>query len=325
MRVLLVGGTGLLGSVVRSQLTASGAEVVTLARGLAWGDGPSPEIFADICRPDFGLERAELEALRGSVTHIVSSFGSVEWGGGPGVALQLHRRGTANLMDFADTCPDLQRFVHVSSILALGTASGVVGNAQLELGQSFRSWYEYGKFLAEQELRRRDDPRVRIIRFGPILGGELTPARAATHGLLSVVPPLLRGYPLHLERAGRFPAYPADVAAAAQMLVRALDPGSGGTWTYYAPESPTLERLLFGLCSAWGVAPRIVDMPWVGRIAPVVADRLGFPAGLTRYSEPWVDLDPEILDEIPFPLPVSRPRYVELTGEALRSRTENLC
>src|SRR5205807_1597984 len=108
------------------------------------------------------------------------------------------------------------------------------GNRELQLGQRFRNWYEYAKYVSEVEVRARDTLPRRIVRLGDVLGASDSGMPSAKHGLLAPVPYLVRGYPAYLEDGGGFPIYVGDVAVAAAVLARALtEQGSGLTWTWF--------------------------------------------------------------------------------------------
>jgi hypothetical protein len=220
-------------------------------------------------------------------------------------------------MRFAESCPSLERFVHLSSILALGRASGTITD-ELELGQSFRNWYEYGKYLAEREVRANDRIPWRVLRVGPVMGVGRDVAPDSSHGILSVVPFLVRGYPMHLADHGEFPCYPGDVAGAGEVLARAaLDDGDGEVWTWFDSAMPSLAGVLEGLCSAWGVIPKIVDVPALMPLGRLTVGRVGLPRELLDYADPWAEIPVEVLARLPGDLPGCRPGYVEATGAAI--------
>jgi nucleoside-diphosphate-sugar epimerase len=322
MRVLVVGGTGFVGAEVAARLAADGIDVVSLSRSGTAVAGRG--IAGDARAPDLGLRGEELRDVLGSVTHVVSCFGSVDWDAGPRI-VELHEIGTRNVLGLAARLPHLERLVHVSSVLALGRAEGMVGNDDLELGQTFRSWYDYSKFVAERTVRREGSLPWRVLRVGPVLGVGAAGAPSARSGILSVLPPLVRGYPVHLRERGAFPCYPTDVAAAAEVARRALlEPGDGDAWTWYDPASPTLGEVLVGHCAAWNMLPRIVESRSWGAASQVLARRVGVPDVLLSYAEPWVELTPDVLESIPGELPGCEPGYVEATGAALRARASEL-
>jgi nucleoside-diphosphate-sugar epimerase len=221
---------------------------------------------------------------------------------------------------FARGCDRLQSFVHVSSLLALGRAQGGVGNRELYVGQDFRNWYEYGKYHAESLVREARDLPFTVLRFGPLLGTEESGRPLnARDGLLAAVPYLLQGYPVHLKHGGAVPSYAGDVAGAAELLVRAAEaPTEGATWCWFDAAEPTVAEVLHRLCRPWGVVPKIVDFPLVGRAQRLLASRIGLPQALLDYAEPWFEIDKTVLDALPGGPPECRPGYLTATGEALR-------
>jgi len=315
LKALIVGGSGWLGAATAARLRGDGWDVVTLSRargGLA--------LRGDVRRHRLGLTPGEASALADGLTHVISVFGSVDWELGPRAALDLHLNGTRNVLRFAESCQSLERLVHVSSVLALGAARGRVGNRELELGQAFRNWYEYAKHVAEVEVRACHTLPRRIVRLGGVMGASAHGRASTDHGLLAALPYLLRGYPAHVADGGRFPVYVGDVAVAAAVLARALVDDRGGlTWTSFDPALPPLAEVLTALCGAWGVVPRIVNLPPLRWVERAVAPRLGLPAALLEYTKPWVDIDPRVLDELPGDLPPHPPGYLEATGAALRA------
>jgi nucleoside-diphosphate-sugar epimerase len=316
MRVLVIGGSGFIGNAVCRRLLDEGVDVVSITRS---GTAPAGAALpGDAWSPDLGIGPGEAAELRSTVSHVVSTFGSVDWGSGPRLAIQTHGEGTRNVLDFAATLPSLERIVHVSSVLVLGRAKGVLTD-ELDLGQSFRSWYEYGKFLGERAVRTRDDLPWRVVRFGPVLGEGADVRPTLAHGLPSVVPFMVRGYPVHLARSGEFPCYPTDVGAAGAVTARALtEEGSGDVWTWFDDAMPTLADVLVGLCSAWGVMPRIVCMPVLRPLTRLLSGRLGVPEPLVEYVDPWFDVSPAVLERLPADLPRCPPSYLEATSTALR-------
>jgi nucleoside-diphosphate-sugar epimerase len=316
MRALVIGGSGYLGSTVVRAFAARGIDVTSLSRSGAAVAGA--EIRGDVSRHDLGLDPAVARSLRAEVTHIVSCFGSVDWKSGPRLAGELHQRGTLAVMRFAESCAQLQRLVHVSSVLVLGRVSGRVTD-ELELGQSFRNWYEYGKYLAEREIRADQRLPWRVLRLGPVLGPGLDVPPNIRHGLPAVVPTLLRGYPVHLADKGQFPSCACDAATAGAVVAcAALTDGAHDVWTWMDDAMPTLAEVLVALCSAWGVVPRIIDAPLLGALWRAAAGRVGAPLQLLDYVGPWAQISADASHRLPAGLPRCPPGYLEATGEALR-------
>jgi len=316
MRALVIGGTGFIGAAVVRAFERRGIDVVTLTRsGHAFaGTG----VRGDVRAPDLGLEPAVAADLKATVTHVVSCFGSVDWGSGPRMATELHQLGTRAAMRFAERCERLERFVHLSSVVVLGRTTGRVVD-ELELGQSFRNWYEYSKFLAEREVRANDRLPWRAVRVGPVIGATEDVLPSPSHGIMAVIPALLRGYPMHLENHGSYPCYPCDGATSGEVIMRAaLQDGAGDIWTWFDDTNPSLAEVFTRLCSPWGVVPKIVDMPVMWAVGKGLAKRIGIPRETLEYVKPWADIPLEVLSLLPADLPRCPPGYIEATGEALR-------
>lgn len=343
MNVVVVGGSGLLGGAVTVELTRAGHRVTVLSRrrppALA-GDRSGPGepalvpagrrgdaawMSADVRRAGLGLDRDVSAALRARVTHVVSCFGSVALDAGPQTAVDLHARGTEHVLAFARSCPRLRCLLHVSSVLVFGRCPHTVGNADLDVGQRFRNWYEFGKFAAERAVRAAGDLPVCVLRLGPVLGADGPVLPRCGHGVLSALPHVLSGRTLPIARLGRFPSYAGDASAAAVVVRRLLERAEvGHTWTWFDPECPTLAQVLAALCAPWGVVPRIVDVPMLGQLARLAAPAFGIPRQVCDYLAPWVSLDPGILSDLPFAPPSCPNRYLERTGQALREHAVNV-
>jgi nucleoside-diphosphate-sugar epimerase len=316
-KVLVVGASGYLGAAVADACARDGYDVLALSRTGRATVGVS--LAGDVRRPALGLTAERAQRIRDEVTHVVLCFGSVTWDCGPSEAVETHSTAMLNVLRFLRELPALHRVVHVSSVLVLGRAEGTVTNRELYLGQRFRNWYEYGKYCAERHARDAVDLPVRIVRFGPLLGPDIRglPVDTST-GLPAVFPHLLAGYPVHLARRGEFRCYVGDVSGAAEVVVRALaEPGNGQTWSWFDPRMPTLAEVFREVCRPWGTVPRIVEAKLLGRLTRRVARRVGTVPELTDYAEPWFDLDPRVLDEIPGGPPTGTADYLAETGRAL--------
>lgn len=324
MRALVVGGTGLLGGAVACALEESGFQVTTLSR--TGGGGIGRDVRGDVRVTDLGLDPETSRQLREETTHVVSCFGSVDWAAGPSLAHDLHMEGTRSVLRFAAGCERIERFVHVSSILALGRAEGVIAGGELELGQSFRSWYDYGKYLAERAVHDEWPFPRRAVRLGPVLGVTPHGALATEAGLPAIVPFLLRGYPIAIVDHGRFSAYVCDAMTAGRVIARALQEGDDApdVWTWFDDRMWSVAQVLTALCEPWGVVPRIVETRALRCLTRLLARPLGVPEPLLNYAEPWVHIPAAVLDRLPQDLPRCPPDYLRASGVAIRARAAEL-
>jgi hypothetical protein len=63
--------------------------------------------------------------------------------------------------------------------------------------------------------------------------------------------------------------------------------------------------------------PKILDAQPLARLTRLFGERAGAARELLDYTEPWFDLDPAVLRDIPQPWPVPEPDYLGATGRAL--------
>ncbi|MGH3937709.1 MAG: SDR family oxidoreductase [Pseudonocardiaceae bacterium] len=317
MSTLIIGASGYAGSAISQACAQTGRNVLGVSRSGVTGIGIG--IRGDVQRPSLGLSPVDLELVTETTTEAVLCFGSVAWDCGPSAAIALHDTATRGVLRFLRTLPRLRRVVHFSSLLVLGRATGTLSNRELYVGQRFRNWYEYGKYCAERLVRDSDLP-VNVIRCGPLLGVDPRGGPFdVSAGLPAAFGHLLAGYPVHLRDRGKFPCYVADVATTAEIVVRALEtPEQGVTWSWFDPEMPTLADVFREVCRPWGMVPKIVEAPVLGRLTRLLSTRLGVVPELADYAEPWFDLPRSVLDAIPGELPRRDPDYLAATGRALR-------
>ncbi|WP_067699399.1 NAD-dependent epimerase/dehydratase family protein [Nocardia jejuensis] len=316
MRVLVVGASGYLGRAVGRVLSADGHRVVEMSRTGKPCHGTF--VAGDAHSPGLGLDAEALGEV-GDIEAVVCCIGSVDMGSDPAGVVNVHVNGTHNVLDFAASIDSVRRVVYVSSVLALGRASGTITNRDLSRGQSFRNWYEYAKYRGELIARRERRVPVSILRLGTLLGPAPAEVIPRHGGPVAALPHLLSGYPVALADCGRFPVYAADVDIAARVvrdLVVADEHRSA--CTYFDPERPTLAAVLERLCRPWGVFPKVVDSAGPAWIQRAVARRFGVQEDVVDYSRPLFEFDPSIFDSLPDPDIGSRTDYITETGVALR-------
>ncbi|MFO7538679.1 MAG: SDR family oxidoreductase [Chloroflexota bacterium] len=111
-------------------------------------------VEGDITLPDLGLgdtaESIQQECLE--VYHLAAVY---DLGVDRLLALRVNLQGTQHMLDFAQQCPQLNRFQYVSTCYVSGRYDGVFGENDLVKGQPFNNYYEETKYLAEVEVQRQ--------------------------------------------------------------------------------------------------------------------------------------------------------------------------
>jgi nucleoside-diphosphate-sugar epimerase len=119
---LVTGGTGFIGSHLVESILASGTQVRCLvrpARSLRWLEGKDVEIVEGDC-----LDREGLDAAVRGVDYVYHAAG-VLWSADEREYFRGNVLGTRNMIEACErACPELRRFVLVSSQAAAGPARG---------------------------------------------------------------------------------------------------------------------------------------------------------------------------------------------------------
>jgi thioester reductase-like protein len=219
--VLITGATGFVGmEVLARYLERSEQPLVALVR--ADSDGGARErldavlenlfgarageyagrveaVAAELTTPRLGLTPARYAKLARRVGSIVHSAASVSFTLPLGDARSINVDGTRRMLEFAASCPELDRYAQVSTAYVAGTHAGRFGEDDVDVGQSFNNTYERSKLEAEQLVRSSDGLPWTILRPSIVVGDRHSgwtsafnvlywPLRAFARGLFTAVP-----------------------------------------------------------------------------------------------------------------------------------------
>jgi thioester reductase-like protein len=201
--------------------------------------------------------------------------------------------GTANVLDFAEECENLERIDYVSTCYVCGLRTGLVRESELDEGQDFKNHYEATKFWAELEVRRRTTRAPATIhRPSIVVGDSRTGATEKYDGPYYIIQLLLR-LPRWLP-----PVYVGEGRAQANLvpvdfLVRAMaeiwaNPLSRGLTVQLADPAPhTSREVLDALTKIIGLPKPLFTLPsrLVERALarPALRARLRVPAQTIAY------------------------------------------
>lgn len=139
-------------------------------------------VEGDITKPSLGLTPQALEDALESDTiwHLAALY---DLSVSQHAAYSVNVRGTVNVLDFCEQCPDLKRFNYVSTCYVSGDRTGTILESQLDESQGFKNHYEETKFWAEAEVQRRSEALdVVIFRPGIVVGHSVTGETAKYDG-----------------------------------------------------------------------------------------------------------------------------------------------
>jgi nucleoside-diphosphate-sugar epimerase len=235
--ILVTGGTGTLGmELVGRWAAARDAKIVALARDVKRASSAMPSavrpVVGDVrAGHTLGLGLSDQRELAASVTDIVHCAAETTFNRPLAEARATNGDGTRAVLDFARTCPRLQRVACLSTVYVAGRTTGCFGERDLGGADGFVNSYEQSK--AEMEVLVREampSLPVALYRLSTIIGssatGEVTGFNAVHHALRLLyqgLAPMVPG-----RESALVDLIPVDVAADAlyHLVERDFVPGT---------------------------------------------------------------------------------------------------
>ena len=260
--ILVTGGTGTLGRELVARLAAAGpATIVVLTRDVTRAQGVVPATVRPVAGDvraahSLGLDPGAHRELAASITDIVHCAAETTFNRPLAEARATNVDGTRAVLEFARTCPRLQRMACFSTVYVAGRMTGCFGEGDLGGADGFVNSYEQSK--AEMEVLVREampSLPVSLYRLSTIIGnsttGEVTGFNAVHHALRLLyqgLAPMVPG-----RESALVDLIPVDFAADAACHLIERDFTSGATYHVCAgpASSAPLGALLDATTSAF--------------------------------------------------------------------------
>ena len=281
--ILVTGGTGTLGRELVARFVRAGdADVVVLTRGSTPSRGDAATrvhaITGDVrAGATLGLSHADRGALAARVTDVVHAAADTTFNRPLEEARAANVDGTRAVLDFARTCPRLERIACFSTVYVGGRTTGCFGEDDVGGAAGYVNSYEQSKAEMEEVARAamRDLP-IALYRLSTIIGdsrtGAVTGFNAIHHALRLLyqgLAPMVPG-----SEHALVDLIPVDFAADAafHLIEHAFTPGSTYHLCAGSTHSATLGALLDATMAAFErhrpawrkrsiARPAIVDLP----------------------------------------------------------------
>lgn len=208
-RILLTGGTGLVGSSIAQALVAAGRTVRALVRAPARGRQVLPgavELVAGDVTDAASLRRA-VDGC-GVVYHAAGL--PEQWLADPAVFQRVNVQGTGHLIDAA-LAAGVRRFVYSSTIDIFAAAPGAAYDESVIDPHPKGTWYERSKQDADRLVVRALERGLPAVFVHP--SAVYGPAPASSPGLNDFIAKILRGEIPMLLPGGMPVVYAPDLAA----------------------------------------------------------------------------------------------------------------
>lgn len=204
-KVLITGGTGLLGQYLIRDLLLRGVEPVVLARPnkrmsavsrvekilRQWEKQlgvnlPLPAVVeGDVSSPGMGLSNSQLDWLGQHCDSVIHSAAVLQFtaNGAEAEPWRTNYHGTRHVLEVTEKL-GISNFHYVSTAYVCGQRTGKILENQLDCGQDFRNEYERSKFETEKLIHENHKiPTKTIYRPAVIVGDSQTGFTSTFHGL----------------------------------------------------------------------------------------------------------------------------------------------
>ena len=224
-------------------------------------------VTGDISRPRLGIDRARYQQLAAETTHVWHAAAIYDLAVPLSRAYQVNVLGTANVLDFAERCPELRRFDHVSTCYVAGDRSGLVLESELDLGQGFHNHYESTKCWSELEVRRRSHRMPVTIHRPAIVVGDSHSGETDKYDGPYFLINLLAKLPAWLPLVNLGPGnnllnlVPVDFVADAMAQLWTDEQSLGRTIHLADPYPHTMQEVVDGLLAAMGRGRPLASVP----------------------------------------------------------------
>lgn len=198
--------------------------------------------------------------------------------------MRVNVDGTRNVLDFAGSCPSLQRLHYVSTCYVSGRYDGVFRESDLDVGQRFNNYYEETKFLAEAEVRKRTTLPYTIYRPSVVVGDSKSGATQKYDGPYYVMQWILRQPKIAvLPVVGRPSRYHFNVIPR-DFIIEAIDflsTKGGGCYQIADPAPLTVDEIIRTFAAATNHT--IIRIPLPLALARLGAPLLRIPRAAVNY------------------------------------------
>jgi len=268
-RILLTGGSGVIGRALLERLVAAGHDVTCLVHRTPVAGPGVRSVAGDVTEPDLGLEPAVYRWVAGHVDVVVHSAAVTDFHRRDGSLEHTNVGGTAQVVALARRAG--VPLVHLSSAYLHARPEGERGATSAR--------YAASKRAGEDVVRDGGVPHT-IVRPSIVIGDSVTGEVAAFQGLYLVVAAILDGLVPVIPFDATWPVdcLPADVVADAIATVVERDVVGRELWVTAGPEALRLGRAVELTLEE---AARIgVDLDPPRFVPPDVYDRLFAPVFL---------------------------------------------
>ncbi len=223
-------------------------------------------VVGDIAVPGLGIAASQAQAMD-EVTEVWHLAAVYDLSVAEELAERVNVDGTAHVLDFCRSRPDLQRLQYVSTCYVSGRYDGRFKEDDLEVGQPFQNHYERTKFEAEKLVRAAmaDGLPATIYRPGIVVGDSTTGETQKYDGPYVVMTYMRRqpkvAFLPELDRSVMASMVPRDFVVAAMDELSVLPESLGKTYALTDPNPPNIREAAEIMAGLLGRRPIWLPIP----------------------------------------------------------------
>jgi thioester reductase-like protein len=250
-------------------------------------------VAGDITEPGLGLAAAESRRLQGTLVAAYHLAAVYDLAVSRELGVRVNVEGTRNVLAFLSEARRLERLHYVSTAYVSGTHRGLFRETDLEVGQSFKNFYEETKYLAEVEVVRSALPAT-VYRPAIVVGDSRTGETAKFDGPYFTLTAMERtpspGVFLKIGAGGN-PAnlVPVDFVVEALARLSATAGSRGLTYHLTDPQPPSVLEVARLFARELGKSFVYVPVPLAlakAALSPSLVQRaLGMPVQTLDYFD----------------------------------------
>lgn len=222
-------------------------------------------VVGDITAPGLGLEEGVWQDVV-TIWHLAAVY---DLAVAKDLAWRVNVDGTANVVGFAKTLPNLRRLQYVSTCYVAGEYDGRYRESDLDVGQKFLNHYESTKYAAEVIVHdaAAEGLPVTVYRPGIVVGDSTSGATQKYDGpyylahLMKMQPAVALIPQVGDPDAVTMSLVPRDFVVDAMAALSGMDASEGKTYALTTSRPPTIRELVDTFGELLGRKPVWVPLP----------------------------------------------------------------
>jgi thioester reductase-like protein len=221
-------------------------------------------VSGDITQEKLGLSPRQWNKLSAKIDCVYHSAATIHFNLPYDEAHEINVNGTRRVLEFAENCRNLTRFIHISTAYTAGKTPHF-SETQLDIGQDFANTYEQTKLQAELLVQEHIKKGMSCIIMRPsiISGNSKTGEITKSNLIYEIINQLKNGIfkDFICDENSALNIVPVDYCVDAMVHIVKSDSNLGRTFNLVADKNMNIKQMLEISCRELGIEPlRIIPV-----------------------------------------------------------------